>query len=121
MTSGPPGWPTPVRPPDTPGWQRSAVSWVLDLCPPDYRGYPLLQRHPLALLHLALAHVEAQLTGLRDARATARTQLAEALEVQVLSEVFEVLDREEARLLAALRGVRLVETALRGGRHTPRL
>ena len=49
----PPGWPPAVRPPGSPDWERTAVEWLLDLCPADYRGYPVLRRHPLALAALA--------------------------------------------------------------------
>jgi hypothetical protein len=41
----PPGWPREVRPPDAPGWEHTAAAWLLDLCPPEYRGYPALRRH----------------------------------------------------------------------------
>ena len=39
----PPGWPRRVLPPAVPGWEESAGAWLLDLCPPDYRGYPVLR------------------------------------------------------------------------------
>ncbi len=117
----PPGWPCAVRPPDVAGWQDTARSWLLDLCPADYRGYPALTRHPLALAHLAAAHVSADLAALREARGSARTALSQALDARSLTEVLGVLDVEEARLIAAHRGVTLVEQALRGRRHIPRL
>lgn len=117
----PPGWPAAVRPPQANGWERTAVAWMLDLCPADYRGHAVLSRHPLALAHLAAAHVEADLAGLASARSTARTALSAVLEPRSLTELFEALDVEQARLLAARRGVVLVEQALRGHRHVPRL
>ena len=117
----PPGWPGAVRPPDVAGWQRSATSWLLDLCPSDYRGYPALTRHPAALAFLAAAHVAADLAALREARGSARAALGETLDARSLTEVLGVLDVEEARLIAAARGVTLVEQALRGRRHIPRL
>jgi len=117
----PPGWPDAVRPPEVAGWQHTATSWLLDLCPADYRGYAALTRHPLALVHLAGAHVGADLTALREARASARAALSEVLDARSLAEVLGVLDVEEARLIAARRGVILVEQALRGRRYIPRL
>jgi hypothetical protein len=120
MTATPPGWPGEVRPPDAPGWERSAVAWLLDRCPADYRGHPVLSRHPLALAHLAACHVDAELAGLRAARAGARTALI-GLPPSALGETLAALDSEEARLIAARRGVALVTGGLRGERHVPRL
>lgn len=110
-----------VRPPDAPHWERSAVGWFLDLCPADYRGYPVLGRHPLALAHLAAAHVSAQLEATRTARSGARAVLGEALPPPALVEVLDTLDLEEARLLSAVRGIGLVTEALRGQRYVARL
>lgn len=119
--STPPGWPGDVRPPDAPGWAASATAWLLDLCPADYRGYGVLTRHPLALTYVAASHVDADLTALRAARATARGTLTEQLGAAVLTQMLEMFDLEEARLLAARRGVQLIDEALRGRRHVPRL
>jgi hypothetical protein len=94
---------------------------LLDLCPPDYRGHPVLTRHPLALAHLSAAHVEAGLTAIRQSRSSARTELSTVLDTSALAELFETMDVEEARLIAARRGVQLVCEALRGRRHVPRL
>lgn len=96
------------------------MGWLLDQCPADYRGYPVLTRHPLALVHLARYHVEAQLQANRQALATVRVRLRD-LPPPALGEVVETLEREQARLAAAIRGLGLVGRALRGGRPAPRL
>ena len=55
----PPGWPAPVRPPGAPDWETTATAWLLDLCPPEYRTYPALRRHPVVLARFAVLYVEA--------------------------------------------------------------
>ena len=117
----PPGWPAPVRPPDAPGWEPTAVGWLLDLCPADYRGYEVLRRHPQALARLAAHHVAGSRQACARALATARSELAGRLDARALDDVLRTLELEQARLLAAERGVALVEQALRGERHVPRL
>ncbi len=124
--SGPPGWPAAVRPPDAEGWQHTARAWLLDLCPPDYRAHPVITRHPVVLARLAVHHVAAQLQAQRAAVATLRDDLAApvaqgVLEPGVVERALEALDVEQARLLAAHRGARVVEQALRGQRRAPRL
>ena len=42
MTAVPPWWPGGVRPPGAPDWEDSAVSWLLDLVPGDWREHPVL-------------------------------------------------------------------------------
>lgn len=117
----PPGWPSAVPPPGAQGWLRRAVGWLLDLCPPEYRGHAVLQRHPVVLARLAAHHVAAQVAAQQRAVATLRSDLAGVVPPPVLEEVFAALDVEHARLLDAERGVRLVEAALRGQRYVPRL
>ena len=51
----PPGWPRPVRPPGVPGWEATAAAWLLDICPPEYRSYPVLRRHAVVLARFAVA------------------------------------------------------------------
>jgi hypothetical protein len=116
----PPGWPREVRPPGTPEWERSASAWLFDLCPPDYRGYAVLRRHPRALARLAAHHVEGSRRACAAALAAARAELGD-LDARTLTEVLETLETEQARLLAAGRAVGLVEDALRGLRYIPRL
>lgn len=120
-THVPPGWPEHVPPPEHPGWQRRAGSWLLDLCPPDYRGYAVLLRHEVVLARLAARHVEASLEGIARAVATLRADLADAVPPSVVEEALAALDHERARLLRAQRGVVLVEQALAGRRYVPRL
>jgi hypothetical protein len=117
----PPGWPAAVRPPGAPHWERTALNWLLDLCPADYRGYPLLARHPALLAWLAGHHLDGQLQATRRALATARADLADLLPPPALAEALDVVESEEARILAAQRGVALVGQALRGVRFVPRL
>lgn len=117
----PPGWPAQVRPAGSPDWQSSALAWLLDQCPAEYRGYPVLGRHPAALVHLAGPHVDAQVQANRRALATARTGLRGDLPPAALAEVVEVLEIEQIRLQSVARGLTLVGEALRGRRFVPRL
>jgi hypothetical protein len=117
----PPGWPADVRPPGAPGWEPTALSWLLDLCPPDYRGPAVRTRHPAVLAWLAGHHLDGQLQATRRALATARSELADVVAPPVLAETLEAVEAEEARLLAARRGLGLVAQALRGIRFVPRL
>ena len=117
----PPGWPRQVPPAGAPGWERAAVGWLLDLCPPDYRGYPVLARHPKALARLAALHVAAAAEGCRRALSTARADLGPVLPPPALAEILAALEAEQVRLLAAERAVGLVERALLGYRYVPRL
>jgi hypothetical protein len=117
----PAGWPREVRPPGVPGWERSAVAWLLDLAPADYRGYAVLTGHPVALAVVVGHHVAAQQAGARAAVAGARREVGDAIAPEALEALLEALAQEEARLAAAHRGVGLVEQALRGRRFAPRL
>jgi hypothetical protein len=123
MTEGvaPAGWPPEVRPPGVPGWERSVVAWLLDLAPPEYRGYSVLTGHAVALAVVVGHHVVAQQSGARAALAGARREVGEAIPPEALEPLLEALAQEEVRLAAAHRGVGLVEQALRGRRFAPRL
>jgi hypothetical protein len=111
-----------VRPPDAPGWERSAAAWLFDLCPPDYRGYAVLTRRPVVLAWVASQHVEAAAQGARLALSRVRARWsAGAPQDGPVDDVVELLEAELARLLAAGRAVALVEAALGGRRYVPRL
>lgn len=117
----PPGWPSAVPPPGADGWLHRAVAFLLDACPPEYRGYRVLRNHPVVLARLAHEHVEAQLTATRSQRATVRTSLAGWVDARVAGEAVEILQQEEARLLRLLRAVHLVEESLHDVRFVPKL
>ena len=117
----PPGWPDRVRPPGAPEWERTAVAWLLDLCPPEYRGYPLLRRHDVVLARFAALHVEGGQAAVRRGLSEARGVLRGLVDAGTVGRAIEVWQAEEARLLAERRSVGLVEEALRGRRFVPRL
>lgn len=117
----PPGWPAEVRPPGSPEWERSAVAWLYDLCPPEYRRHALLRRHPLLLARLARQQVEASVEAARRGYATARTELRGQCEPRVIDQMLGVYAQEGPRLVALGRSVDLVADALAGVRWRPRL
>lgn len=117
----PPGWPPAVRPPDAPDWERTATGWLLDLCPPEYRGYPALRRHPVVLARFAVLHVEASQAAVRRGLSEARADLPQVADRDVVEAAVQTFLAEEARLLGLRREVGLVEEALRGRRYVARL
>ena len=62
----PPGWPDNVRPPGAPDWDRTAVAYLFDCCPADFRGYRVLRHHPLVLAQFAEHFVEGQCRAVQD-------------------------------------------------------
>ncbi len=117
----PPGWPRAVRPPDAPDWERTAISWLLDICPPDFRAYPVLRRHAVVLARFAALHVEGCQTAVRRGLSEARATLREVADPDTVERAVSVWQAEEVRLLAERRAVGLVEEALRGRRFVARL
>jgi hypothetical protein len=117
----PPGWPRQVRPPDAPDWESSAASWLLDLCPADYRGYPGLRRHVVVLARFAVLYVEASQAACRRGLSETRADLREVAGDEVIDAAIQTFQLEEARLLGVRRAVGLVEEALRGRRYVARL
>ncbi len=117
----PPGWPAAVRPPGAPDWERTAAAWLLDICPPEYRGYPVLRRHDVVLARFAVLHVEACQAAVRRGLSEARGVLRDVADGATVEAAITVWQAEEARLLAERRAVGLVEEALRGRRFVARL
>jgi hypothetical protein len=117
----PPGWPEEVRPVGAPDWERTAVAWLFDLCPPDYRAHEVLRRFPVLLARFAADHVEAGLEAARKGWRTVRVDLADHLPADAIEAAMVAYEREGARLAAAARGIEVVAAALRGERWVPRL
>jgi len=97
------------------------VAWLLDLCPPEYRSYPVLRRHDVVLARFALLHVEACQAACRRGLSEARAELRDVAEPDTIDAAVETWHTEAARLVAERRAVGLVEEALRGRRFVARL
>ncbi len=110
-----------MRPPGAPEWERTAVAWLLDLCPPDYRQYDVLRHHPVVLARFAACHVESAVDAARRGLSTVRTDLHDVAAPETVEAAIAAWEREGARLLSVSRSVTLVEEALRGRRFRARL
>jgi hypothetical protein len=117
----PPGWPTGVHPPGSSDFEATAVAWLLDVVPPDYRLHGVLRRHPMALAAMARHHTTACVEGARQGYRTARTELAEALPPHAVDAVLTAYRTEGRRLAATARAVALVERAMHGEPFAPKL
>lgn len=117
----PPGWPAQVRPPGAPAWERTASNWLLDICPPEFRGYPVLRRHEVVLARFAVLHVEACQAAVRRGLSEARAALRDLADPDTVEAAVTALLAEEARLTGERRAAGLVEEALRGKRFVARL
>ncbi|WP_160007351.1 hypothetical protein [Nocardioides sp. AX2bis] len=117
----PPGWPAEVRPPDAPEWVRSATVWLLDQCPPEYRGHRAVREQPIVLARFTVHHVEASRDAVHRALSEARADLPKVVDASVVEGAVQAWLHEEARLQGLRRAVGLVEEALRGRRFAARL
>jgi hypothetical protein len=117
----PPGWPPGVPPAHSPGWEDRAVIWLLDHCPPDYRGYAGWRKNPIALAWLADRHIDGQVSAMRQAYREVRVQLGDHVSAQALDEIMANLEGEGLRLVAAKRSSALVLQAMQGKQFIPRL
>ena len=117
----PPGWPAGVHPPGSEDFESTAVAWLFDVVPPDYRLHGVLRRHPAALAAMARHHTDACVEGARQGYRTTRSELSEALPPHAVDAVLAAYRREGSRLAATARAVGLVERALRGEVFTPKL
>jgi hypothetical protein len=119
--AAPSGWPAEVPDPGVEGWERHAVAWLFDQCPPDYRGYDVFRRHPVVLAHVArgclAAAVEAAETGVR----TVRHDLRGVVPPETVDEAVAAYEHERHRLRAASVAADLIWRALRGERWSPQL
>jgi hypothetical protein len=114
----PPEWPAEVRPPSVPDWETSAVAWLLDAVPPDYRAYEVLRRHPIALARMARHHVHSAVEAARAGYRGAAVELKGHLPPHAIEAVLDVYRQEGPRLVRLSRSIEVVERALRGDMFT---
>jgi hypothetical protein len=116
----PPGWPAEVHPPGTDGFERTAVGWLFDHSPPDFRGYEVLRRYPVLLARLTAEQLAASVEACRTGYRTARAELTRGglVPIEAVEAVISAYEREGRRLAAAARGADLVGRALRGDSFT---
>ena len=114
----PPEWPAEVRPPSVPDWETSAVAWLLDAVPPDYRAYEVLRRHPVALARMASRHVRAEIEAARAGYRGAAVDLKGHLPPHAIEAVLDAYREEGPRLVRLSRSIEVVERALRGDMFT---
>ncbi|MFD1939184.1 MULTISPECIES: hypothetical protein [Nonomuraea] len=117
----PPEWPPEVRPPSVPDWETSAVAWLLDAVPPDYRAYDVLRRHPIALARMAHHHVRSAIEAARAGYRGAALELKSHLPPHAVEAVLDVYRQEGPRLVRLARSIEVVERALRGDGFTATL
>lgn len=117
----PAGWPSGVRPAGSEGWERSAVGWLFDLCPPDYRAYEVLRRHPLILARFAAHCVAAGAEASRRGLGGVRAELRDAVPQEAIDAAVAAYEAEGARLLRVRREVALVTQAFEGHTFRARL
>jgi len=117
----PTGWPDGVHPPGSPGFEQTAVNWLLDVVPPDYRLHGVLMRHPVALAALAKHHLAACVEGARQGYRCARAELGKDLPPGGLAAVLAAYQTEGRRLVAAARAADLISRALHGETFVPQL
>jgi hypothetical protein len=110
-----------VHPPGSEEFESTAVGWLLDVVPPDYRLHGVLRRYPVALATMARHHSKACVEGAREGYRTARTELAGVLPPHAVDTVLAAYRKEGARLAETARAVDLVERALRGEVFTPKM
>ena len=117
----PPGWPTGVHPPGSEGFQETAIAWLFDVVPPDFRLHGVLRRHPAALAAMARHHTAACVEGARQGYRSARAELAARVPPHAVDAVLSAYRAEGRRLAETAKAVELVERALHGERFTAKI
>lgn len=106
--------PAGVHPPGSDDFEATAVEWLLQVSPAEYRQYAVLRRCPAALAAAARHHAVACVEGARQGYRTVRTELGEHIPPHAVDAVLNAYHSEGKRLVATARAVELVERALRG-------
>lgn len=110
----PPGWPSQVRPPGAPGWEATAIAYLLDCCPADFRAYRVLRNHPIVLAQFAVQFVNGQQEASERGLADVRTSLRDYVEPEIVEAATQAWLEQGARLVRTRRAVALIDESLRG-------
>ena len=94
---------------------------MLDQCPPDYRMYQGLRRHPVVGARVTARHPQATIQAAQRRITEARTPRREVLPTESVEGAIAMWEREGARLLKVRRAVGLIEEAFRGRQFRARL
>ena len=113
--------PAEVRPPGSEDFEASAVAWLLDVLPSDYRRHLVLRRYPAALSSMARHHAHACVKGARRSYRTSRAELGVSLPPHAVDGVLAAYKKEGFALAATARAVELVERAIQGESFAPKL
>lgn len=108
-----PDWPPGVHPPGAESFVETALGWLFDQVPADYRLHGVLRRHPVALARLARQHVGAALEAAREGYRTARVDLRDHLPPHAVDQVMNAYLEEGRRTAAVLRSIEVLDAALR--------
>ena len=122
MTDVPPWWPAEVGHPGSPDWERSAVSWMLDQVPGEWRAHDVLRRYPTLLARLAAGETAASLEATREGWRTLRRDAGRGeakLSPEVVEEAMAAYERQGIRLVELLRQVDAVRNAIDGRSWVP--
>ncbi|WP_017603767.1 hypothetical protein [Nocardiopsis alkaliphila] len=108
-----PDWPASVHPPGSDSFEQTALEWLFDHVPADYRLHGVLRRHPVALSRLARQYASAALEAAREGYRTARVDLRDHLPPHALDQVMNAYLEEGRRAAGSLRSIEAVDGALR--------
>lgn len=109
-----------VWPPTEPEWRDSAVRWLLDQAPPEWRLLPVLRRYPQVLAWLTVGHLDGQLQAARAAwTGLPHDPQGHGDAGAVVGQVRELLAEVGPQLARRLRAAQYLEAALADARNAP--
>ena len=97
-----------------------ASAFLFDSCPPDFRSYPVLRRHPLVRT-VRRGFAESLVAAAESGLSGARAELRDLVAPEVVDASVAAWQDQASALRRRLREVFLVEAALRGRRFVRRL
>ena len=115
----PPGWPAGVHPPDSAEFQQTAVAWLLDVVPPDYRLHGVLVSASAGAGHAGPPSPGRVRGGSARGLPDRQGRAGRDLPAGAVEAVLAAYRSEGQRLVAAQRAADLITRALRGEAFVP--